>query len=161
MSRGWAVGTQADLWTSDGAQVKPRVVALLHDQSAFPASCCPGRSPRTSPPNRCPTPSTSPLHPGADRDAITATANTWGVEITHTDAYLSTLDVEFDRLARLALLAIIGAALAYTGVAVANTQLMATTGRAGDLATLRLAGATTGQVRRTIASEALVALVAG
>jgi putative ABC transport system permease protein len=59
------------------------------------------------------------------------------------------------------LLAIIGAALAYTGVAVANTQLMATTGRAGDLATLRLAGASTGQVRRTIASEALVALVAG
>ena len=101
------------------------------------------------------------LHPGADREAITAAANTWGVEITSTDAYLSTLDAEFVRLTRLALRAIVGAALAYTGVAVANTQLMATTGRAGDLATLRLAGATTGQIRRTIASEALLTSAAG
>ncbi len=57
------------------------------------------------------------------------------------------MDAEFDRLARLALLAVIGMALAYTGISIANTQLIAVAGRAGELAALRRLGATPRQLR--------------
>jgi putative ABC transport system permease protein len=56
-----------------------------------------------------------------------------------TEQHLSTLDAEFDRLAHLALLAIIGTAVLYTAISTANTQLMATTARAREFAALKLA----------------------
>jgi putative ABC transport system permease protein len=78
-----------------------------------------------------------------------------------TEVYLSTVDAEFDRLTRLALLAILGMAVAYTAVSVVNTQLMATAGRARELATLRLVGATHRQVLRIVGREAAVVTAIG
>ena len=53
-----------------------------------------------------------------------------------------------------------GISLLYTGIAVANTLAMSTRRRGRELAVLRLAGATPGQVVRMVGAEgALVALV--
>jgi len=52
-------------------------------------------------------------------------------------------------------------AVLYTGISIANTQLMAVAGRADELAVLRLAGATPAQVRRVVAGEAILAAAAG
>jgi putative ABC transport system permease protein len=52
-------------------------------------------------------------------------------------------------------------ALAYTGISIANTQPMATAGRAGELATLRLAGATRNQLRLIASHEAALASAVG
>ncbi len=71
------------------------------------------------------------------------------------------MDAEFDRLAHLALLAIIGTAVLYTAISTANTQLMAATARAREFAALKLAGATSAQVRAAIAAEALLVAMIG
>lgn len=49
----------------------------------------------------------------------------------------------------------------YTAIALAGTLLMATSTRAGELAALRLAGATHAQVLRVVAGEALLAVAVG
>lgn len=56
----------------------------------------------------------------------------------------------------LALIAVLGLALVYTGIAIANTLVMATASRNRELATLRLSGAAPGQVLRMIGVEALL-----
>ncbi|GGW61612.1 FtsX-like permease family protein [Streptomyces xantholiticus] len=62
---------------------------------------------------------------------------------------------------RLGLLVVLGIALVDTAIALAGTLLMATSARAGELAALRLAGATRAQVLRVVAGEALVAVAVG
>jgi putative ABC transport system permease protein len=57
------------------------------------------------------------------------------------------------------LLAVLGMALVYTGIAIPNTLVMATGSRTRELATLRLSGATPAQVVTMIGIEAC--LVAG
>ncbi|GAA2794684.1 ABC transporter permease [Streptomyces showdoensis] len=62
---------------------------------------------------------------------------------------------------RLGLLLVLGIALVYTVIALANTLLMATSVRGRELASLRLAGATRPQVLRVVAGEALLAVGIG
>ncbi len=62
---------------------------------------------------------------------------------------------------RAGLLLVLGIALLYTGISVVNTLLMATSDRVRDLAVLRLAGATDGQVLRLVAVESLTVAAAG
>ncbi|SDI18077.1 putative ABC transport system permease protein [Sinosporangium album] len=49
----------------------------------------------------------------------------------------------------------------YTGVAIVNTQMMAAAGRARDLTVLRLSGATTLQVLRSVATESAFVVALG
>lgn len=62
---------------------------------------------------------------------------------------------------RAGLLLILGIALLYTGIALANTQVMAVSDRVRDLAVLRLTGATKPQVIRLVAVEALMVVGVG
>ncbi|CAM5555580.1 hypothetical protein [Streptomyces afghaniensis 772] [Streptomyces afghaniensis] len=68
---------------------------------------------------------------------------------------------ETRRTTRLGLLLVLGIALLYTGISVANTMVMATSERSRDLAVLRLAGATRWQVLRLTGAEALTVVAAG
>ncbi|WP_433797209.1 FtsX-like permease family protein [Actinoplanes sp. CA-252034] len=65
------------------------------------------------------------------------------------------------RQTRVGYLVVLGIALLYTGIAIANTMVMATSDRARELAVLRLAGATRRQVLRLVAAEALTVVVVG
>jgi putative ABC transport system permease protein len=65
------------------------------------------------------------------------------------------------RLVDLFLAVLIGLSVGYTGLAVANTLLMATAARRPEFHALRLAGATTGQVLRVTTAEALLAVAVG
>ncbi|ULR52531.1 ABC transporter permease [Streptomyces deccanensis] len=62
---------------------------------------------------------------------------------------------------RLGFLVVLGIALVYAGISLAGTLLMATSARGAELRSLRLAGATRGQVRVVVVGEALVAVVVG
>ncbi|MEU7017343.1 FtsX-like permease family protein [Streptomyces sp. NPDC046385] len=62
---------------------------------------------------------------------------------------------------RLGLLLVLGIAVLYTVIALANTLLMATSARGPELASLRLAGATRAQVLRVVAGETLLAVGIG
>ncbi|MDV9193129.1 FtsX-like permease family protein, partial [Streptomyces sp. SR27] len=62
---------------------------------------------------------------------------------------------------RLGLVLVLGIALVYTVIGLANTLLMATSVRGGELASLRLAGATRAQVLRVVTGEAALAVAIG
>jgi putative ABC transport system permease protein len=72
------------------------------------------------------------------------------------------LDIdEESRIIDIFLFVLIGLSVGYTGLAVANTLLMATAARRPEFRALRLAGAATGQVLRVCSAEALLAVAAG
>ncbi|MFD9305584.1 FtsX-like permease family protein [Streptomyces sp. NPDC060048] len=56
---------------------------------------------------------------------------------------------------------VLGIALVYTAIALANTLLMATSDRAGELRLLRLAGATRSQVLTMTTAESLLTVAVG
>ncbi|MFC5663550.1 FtsX-like permease family protein [Kitasatospora misakiensis] len=65
------------------------------------------------------------------------------------------------RTAWLRILLVLGLALVYSGIALANTLLMATADRRRELALLRLAGATRAQVVRLVTAEAVLVTAVG
>ncbi|MFE7552508.1 ABC transporter permease [Streptomyces gardneri] len=62
---------------------------------------------------------------------------------------------------RLGMILVLGIALVYTVIGLANTLLMATSVRGGELASLRLAGATRAQILRVVTGEAVLATAIG
>nr|WP_206327917.1 FtsX-like permease family protein [Streptomyces sp. S3(2020)] len=76
-------------------------------------------------------------------------------------AYPTGTLTDADEKTRLGFLLVLGIALLYSGISLANTLLMATSDRRREFASLRLAGATTGQVLRLVAAEALVVVAVG
>ncbi|WP_411109644.1 FtsX-like permease family protein [Streptomyces sp. c-19] len=62
---------------------------------------------------------------------------------------------------RLGMILVLGIALVYTVIGLANTLLMATSVRRGELSSLRLAGATRAQILRVVTGEATLAVAIG
>ncbi|MDQ0714739.1 putative ABC transport system permease protein [Streptomyces luteogriseus] len=91
------------------------------------------------------------------RDAL----GTEGGQVLTRAAWIRATHPETNRTTRLGLFLVLGIALLYTGISVANTTVMAASDRVRDLAVLRLAGATRWQVLRLTAAEALTAVAAG
>ncbi|GIJ46176.1 hypothetical protein Val02_30620 [Virgisporangium aliadipatigenens] len=146
-AHGWRPGARARLWLNDGAVAELRVVAVFADRLGLPELFLPWSLAAAH--STTPTPDAIYLAVGspADHRAVDAAVTALGGTALPTAQYLTTLDSEFDRLNRLALLTVLGATLVYTAISIANTQLIATTGRRRELATLRRIGATRGQVR--------------
>ncbi|GGX17037.1 ABC transporter permease [Streptomyces lomondensis] len=103
------------------------------------------------------------LRDGADPAAVaTALHKAVGTgQVLTRDAWLRATHPETNRTTRLGLLLVLGIALLYTGISVANTTVMAASDRTRDLAVLRLAGATRWQVLRLTGAEALTVVAAG
>lgn len=72
------------------------------------------------------------------------------------------LDIDAEgRIIEIFLLVLLGLGVGYTGLAVANTLLMATAARRGEFRALRLAGGGTSHVLRVTSGEALLAAATG
>jgi putative ABC transport system permease protein len=147
---GWRAGGTATLWLDDATPVRLRVVAVLEpsidlDQTVLlPWALREAHLPRSAA-------DAVYLPAGAD-----AGAGVEGARVVTAAAYFRALDEDQRRLNHLALVAVLGMALVYTSIAIANTLVMATGGRVRDLAVLRLGGATPRQVLAMIAAEALL-----
>ncbi|MET7421554.1 ABC transporter permease [Dactylosporangium sp. NPDC005555] len=144
-SAGWRTGGTATLWLDDATEVRLRVVAVLSpsidlDQTVLlPWELRSAHAPRT----------------GAD--AVYLWDSTPGdARVVTAAEYFRTLNAQQRRMNRLALVAVLGMALVYTSIAIANTLVMATSGRVRDLAVLRLGGGTPRQVLTMIGAEALL-----
>ncbi|MFI1761644.1 FtsX-like permease family protein [Streptomyces sp. NPDC020800] len=102
---------------------------------------------------------------GADRAAVAAGLRA-AVRPVHApvltrDQWIRATHPAHDRTTRLGLLLVLGIALLYTGIGVANTMAMANADRLRDLAVLRPAGASRGQLLRLVALESLTVVAAG
>ncbi|MDT9689585.1 FtsX-like permease family protein [Streptomyces sp. P9(2023)] len=84
-----------------------------------------------------------------------------GGTVRSVDAWAAATHPTTSRETRLGLLLVLGIALAYTVIALANTLLMATSVRGPELTALRLAGATRAQVLRVVTGESALAVAIG
>ena len=151
----WRLGRTVHLWLGDSTPVRLRVVAVLADQIDLEQTMLLPwalRGADASAPLA--TAVYLRLAPGTRLAAVRVAAHAWGGVVSPTRDYLTAANAESDRLNRLVLIALLGMALAYTAIAIANTLIMATAGRRPELATLRLSGATPRQVLQMIGVEA-------
>ncbi len=153
----WRLGDTASLWLGDSAPVRLRVVAVLADQLDLEQTALLPWDLRTAHTARpLATAVYLGLAPGTPLDPVRAAAATGGGTVIRTGDYLSAADAEQAHTNWLATVAVLGISLLYTGIAIANTLVMATGDRVRELATLRLSGATPGQALRMIGVEALL-----
>ncbi|MER5201907.1 FtsX-like permease family protein [Streptomyces sp. NPDC002825] len=142
------VGETVEVWRADGSgPVRLRVVAVL-------ALGTGGNGPYVTLANA----------PGASVDRIDArgtgrAALKAGGGTVHADAFEP--PAPGNPQSRLGMLLVLGIALVYTTIGLANTLLMATAVRGGELASLRLAGATRAQILRVVTGEATLAVAIG
>jgi putative ABC transport system permease protein len=158
----WRLGDTAHLWLGDSAPVDLRVVAVLAEQIDLEDSVLLPWALRDAHTSR-PLADTVYLRldPGADLSTVDTVAGRDGGAVIPATDYLDAADKEQEHTGQLALIAVLGVSLIYTAIAIANTLVMATGDRAGELATLRLTGATPRQVLRVIGVEAVLVTVVG
>jgi putative ABC transport system permease protein len=92
--------------------------------------------------------------------ALRAAVRGQGAQVVPMDRYLDAVRSRQQRETRQAITVILGVALVYSFIAVANTLVIAISGRGREISALRLAGTTRRQALRFIAAEsALVVLI--
>ncbi|MEU0087116.1 FtsX-like permease family protein [Streptomyces sp. NPDC006274] len=152
------VGGTVDVWLGDGRPARLRVAAVVATGTGADGAFVTAAAVPAAPVDRIDVRAGS----GASLDAVAAELRdaTGGTVRTAADWAAETYPRTGPQT-RLGLLVVLGIALVYTAIALAGTLLTATSARAGELATLRLAGATRGQVLRVVAGEALLAVAVG
>jgi putative ABC transport system permease protein len=150
------VGESVPLWRADGTRTSLRIVAVMRtgtgDFGAYvTAHNAPGA--RVS--------RIEVKAPPGSQEALRGAVAPSGASVRTTAAWVAATHPRTNRDTRLGFVLVLGIALLYTAVALANTLVAATADRFRDLALLRLAGATRAQVLRVTTAESLLAIAAG
>ncbi|MEU8678972.1 FtsX-like permease family protein [Streptomyces sp. NPDC048560] len=155
------VGQRVSVWLGDGRKVTLRIAAVLRVGTGSNGVYVTPKNAAGAGIDRI----DIKLRTGADRSATAALLTKAGqptaTPVLTKDAWVSAHYPRTGGNTRAGMLLILGIALLYTGIALANTLVMATSDRVRDLAVLRLAGATKPQVLRVVAVEALVVVSVG
>jgi putative ABC transport system permease protein len=155
------VGERVNVWLGDGTRKSLKIAAVMTigtgDNGVYV-------TPRNAPAAAVDRVDVRLAH-GADAGSVAAALRqavraSGGVVLTR-DAWLRAAYPETDRTTWTGFLLVLGIALLYTGISLANTMVMATSDRARELALLRLAGATRWQVLRLVGAEALTVVMVG
>ncbi|WP_185923674.1 FtsX-like permease family protein [Streptomyces sp. WAC05374] len=145
-----AVGDRLDVWLGDGRPVTLRIAAVLATGTGDNGPYVTAAHARAATVDRIDVrlpPGTDPAVLGATGGTVT-TAGAWAAPATGPQT-------------RLGLLVVLGIALLYTAISLANTLVMATSVRGRELRSLRLAGATRPQIMAVVAGETLLAVGVG
>ncbi|WP_406444669.1 ABC transporter permease [Streptomyces sp. NBC_01613] len=160
------VGRRVTVWLDDGTRKSLRIAAVMPvgtgDNGAY---VTPANAPR-APVDRVEV----KLRKGADAPrvaaALKATTDRTDAEVLTRRQWIrstapSGIWAPGDRTTRLGFILVLGIALLYTGISLANTLVMATSDRLPELSSLRLTGATRAQVLRLITAESLTVVAVG
>ncbi|WP_250288540.1 ABC transporter permease [Streptomyces atroolivaceus] len=155
------VGQRVSVWLGDGRKVSLRIAAVMRTGTGSngvyvtPANAAGAAIDRID----------VRLREGGDPSAVRAlleeAGRDTGTPVMTRDAWVTAHHPRTGGNTRAGLLLILGIALLYTGIALANTMVMATSDRVRDLAVLRLTGATKAQVLRLVTVEALMVVAVG
>ncbi|WP_326660571.1 ABC transporter permease [Streptomyces sp. NBC_00385] len=155
------VGARVGVWLADGRKVTLRVAAVLSTGTGNNGVYVTPRNAGGAAVDRLDV----KVLDGEGRSAVAAqlaaAGRATGAEVATRAGWLAENHRRTGGNTRLGLLMILLIAVVYTGIALANTQVMATSDRVRDLAVLRLAGATKAQVLRMVGAEALVVVAVG
>lgn len=158
----WRLGQIATVWLTDSARVRLRVVAVLARRIDLEQAVLLPWGLRTA---HLAAPLATAVYlrmtPGAGLAGVRAAARAGGGRVTATRGLVAAAEAQSSRATTRALIAVLGLALAYTVIAIANTLVIATAGRRAELAALRLVGATRGQVLRLAGTEAAIVAALG
>jgi predicted dinucleotide-binding enzyme len=147
----WRLGQTASLWLDDSAPVRLGVVGVLASQIDLAQTVLLPTALRDA---HTSAPVASRVYlrlaRGTPLGRLRAAAAAVGGALTAGAGYSSAAAAQQDHLL------LLGLALAYSAIAIANTLAMATANRFRELGTLRLTGVTTQQVLRVIALEAFL-----
>ena len=150
----WRVGQTAELWLGDSAPARLRVVAVYARQLDLSQTVL---LPWALHAAHSGIPLADALYlrlaPGTGPARMITAARAAGAAVQPTARYLTAGQSENDRVSRMAMLILLGLALLYTAVGIANTLVMTIGDRRAELAVLRRSGATRGQVLRMLAAE--------
>lgn len=160
---GKKVGDRVDLVLGDGTPTKPRVIALYRPNLGFGDVLLPSDAVLPHTTDRLADVVLVATAPDADRDAVATGLSALakehpGLAVGDRESLLVAQDTEMEANAWLNRL-LLAVVLAYVALSVATTLVTITTGRARELALLRLVGGTRRQVTRMLALE--TSLVAG
>ncbi|TXS65176.1 ABC transporter permease [Streptomyces sp. me109] len=155
------VGERVDVWLGDGTRKSLRIAAVMTvgtgDNGVY---VTPVNAPE-APVDRVDV----RLAGGADADIVAAglrqAVRASGGAVLTRNAWVRAAYPETDRTTRTGFFLVLGIALVYTGISLANTMVMATSDRGREVAALRLAGATGLQVLRLVGAEALLVVTVG
>ncbi|MFF7050879.1 FtsX-like permease family protein [Streptomyces griseorubiginosus] len=151
------VGQRVDVWLGDGTKKSLRIAAVMTTGT--------GNNGVWVTPANAPGASVDrvdvSLTDGADPAAVAAALTKAGGHVFTKDQWVQASYPETNRTTRYGFILVLGIALLYTGISLANTMIMATSDRVRDLAVLRLTGATPWQVLRLVAGEALMVVAVG
>lgn len=156
-----AVGERVGVWLADGRKVTLRVAAVLSTGTGNNGVYVTPRNAGGAAVDRIDVKATESTGRSAAAAQLEAAGRATGTEVVTRAGWLAANHRQSGENTRLGLLMILLIALVYTGIALANTQVMATSDRVRDLAVLRLAGATKAQVLRSVGAEALVVVAVG
>ncbi|MGW5653245.1 FtsX-like permease family protein [Streptomyces humi] len=155
------VGQRVRVWLGDGTPRTLRIAAVMTTGTGDNGVYVTPRNAPGAPVDRVDV----ALRHGADAGAVAAglraAVRTSGGRVLTGEQWVRAGQPRTDRTTRTGLLLVLGIALLYTGISLANTMVMATSDRVRDLAVLRLAGATRWQVLRLVGAEALVVVAVG
>jgi putative ABC transport system permease protein len=156
-----AVGERVDVWLGDGTKKSLKIAAVMTIGTGNNGVYVTPRNAPAAPVDRVDV----RLADGADTAAVAAglrdAVEASGGQVLTRDTWVRATYPETNRTTRMGFFLVLGIALLYTGISLANTMVMATSDRVRDLAVLRLAGATKWQVLRLVGAEALMVVTVG
>ncbi|CAL9404103.1 FtsX-like permease family protein [Streptomyces sp. enrichment culture] len=156
-----SVGERVDVWLGDGTRKSLKIAAVMTIGTGNNGVYVTPRNAPAAPVDRVDV----RLEDGADTATVAAglrqVVRASGGEVLTRDAWVQATYPETNRTTRMGFFLVLGIALLYTGISLANTMVMATSDRVRDLAVLRLAGATRWQVLRLVGAEALMVVMVG
>ncbi|OON72933.1 ABC transporter permease [Streptomyces tsukubensis] len=162
---GWSAGEEVTLRLSDTTAMKLKVAAVLKSTAGLPGVLLPRDTLLRASPGLAPDRVYLSLADGARQDTVAQAAGKvagrYGAEALSRDAWLDRSAEAAEQEGRVLVLVLLGMALFYTGIAIANTLVMAAEQRAGGVLLLRRLGATGGQVVRSVLWETLTVVVVG
>ncbi|MDQ0952645.1 putative ABC transport system permease protein [Streptomyces phaeochromogenes] len=155
------VGERVDVWLGDGTRKSLRIAAVMTIGTGDNGVYVTPRNAPAEPVDRVDVRLVDGARPGTVAAGLREAVRAAGGEVLTKDAWVRATYPETSRTTRTGFLLVLGIALLYTGISLANTMVMATSDRVRDLAVLRLAGATHWQVLRLVGAEALLVVAVG
>ncbi|MGW0576542.1 FtsX-like permease family protein [Streptomyces sp. NPDC002920] len=157
----WArhrVGQRVRVWLADGTARTLRIAAVLAtgtgDNGVYVSTANSGGAGV----NRVDVRTRADADPAAVATELRAVS---GVRVLTKSQWVRASSPQSNRTTRLGVLLVLGIALVYTGISLANTLLMASADRRRDATVLRLTGASRGQILRFTIAEALTVVGVG
>ncbi len=158
---GLRVGMRLAVWGPDGTRRNVTLTAIVATGLAGDLVYVSSDVVHTASPTRVDVRVLPGASPAAVRKALmTAVRGQPAAVITRAQA-VSAMEAASHRESRSTTILVLGIALVYSLIAIANTMVMASAGRRRELAALNLTGVTRRQVRWYVAAESLLAVVLG